>query len=867
MPVLENPDTQPGRPAWLPKISLSVDVEALPSRTSEVDKVGRLMWGRFGDTLMGVPRLIDILEELGVPATFFLEYLATLRYGKAPVFEVGSYIVRRGQDLQIHGHPEVIPTGVENAGHHSFSGMQLDVQVALLRLMRNLYLENTGFQSKIFRGGGLRFDSATPLAASRAGFSALSNYYGDAYLQPYDYFHLPSSFCWTTGVHELTVSACLDEIIQAGEDWKERLDKLLVGPAPVRHFFIHSWSLIRRDAKGFHDNFDSAYADRFKLILEYLKAKCGFVHVDEPLDHHRQQEEVAPELMADPPDGRGRTLFGLPHAQFARYRLFSTNKARSRHEFLWEQLDQASFQSAAPAAPTLLPMRLVASHTCFVLHARSAEGSGRVPYVISGNRAHLQLNRQVFPVPGGATEVLSAIFRKHPQINEIVFSLLYGDDLLNSPFVESQQAGSTYVLALPATFQFYRDAIIGKNLRRLIERKERALYRAYPDTKVHFCGAGFDEELTPALFARLVDIVRSRRSDKARSRGIEWIDPYTPEWTERNFPAYRDFGLCSFIEVDGRIAAVMLNLVRDEALSYMASGHLESIIPSGHTAKILFFRTIERFMAAGGRVMQLYSGDFGFKERFGARAVDLHSGSAHRYAGLSSQAPNTAADRVARLFAKGCNMRDIHVSLGVSARMWVGIGPHAPYAFDFNTANLPAPPAGWRIWQPPHVDAVYMTLDRLYDSFQPRALFDWNCAAGRTLLAVAEYGINTLGGLVFSNAMSALCQSNFAAAKLPPPDVLVAESPQDIATLNLGGYDLFLAYHPAYEPALRLIAAAMKKASATSGKPVYFIYINCLLRDMFLDEGFEERAHFDGSVAGWRFSERAAILSYDASDQ
>lgn len=664
-PALPNNHGSPpasGSPGKLPFISLSVDVEALPIRSREDDKIGRLIWGKFGDKLMGIPRLIDIMEEAGAPATFFLEYLGAFRYGKKAVFEAGEYILQRGQDLQIHAHPEVIPKELPEAVTGSFGELGLEAQTRLMMLARDLYRENTGAESRIFRAGSLRFNAMTPLAARAAGFSAVSNYFGDAHRQSHDYFALPSSFEWSCGVRELTVASSIDEVIRAGSAWKDKLEALLVGPAPVRHFFIHSWSLLRLHDNGLFDSYSEEYAQIFLDVLLYLKDRCGFVGMEAPLELDHQPALVAPELIAPSAIGRSKAKFDDAGQEFARYRLFSDNQSLSSIAFRCRDTGLADQ---------------------FVMEVRANGRTASLAYTIAGTRATIQLAGQPFPDP--ATEILDAIFRSHPQLDEIVFSQHGEDSLLASPFVAFQQSG-------------------GK------------------DSPV-----------------------------------------------------------------------------------------------------------------------------------------------ARRFAGPSAVSATAVDEIIADLLARGCSLRDIHVYLGISPKTWLEAPNPAPYAFNFSVEQWPAPPAGWRGWHSPVITALHIVLDQLHRLHQPRGLFDWNATSGRTLLAATDYAIPALGGLCFSGPGASICLANFAAANLVPPDILTIGEPSQIGSLDLRGFDVFVATHPCSEAVLLEMLAVMKRASANRSGPVYFAYINCYFKDAVLNAGFDLCRDFEKGVAGWRFPDRAAIFRFDTA--
>jgi peptidoglycan/xylan/chitin deacetylase (PgdA/CDA1 family) len=67
--------------------------------------VSRTMLGQNGSGSYGVPLIMDILEQYGFRATFFMEVFCSYLRGATEVCDVFDCIQKRGHDVQLHLHP------------------------------------------------------------------------------------------------------------------------------------------------------------------------------------------------------------------------------------------------------------------------------------------------------------------------------------------------------------------------------------------------------------------------------------------------------------------------------------------------------------------------------------------------------------------------------------------------------------------------------------------------------------------------------------------------------------------------------------------------------------------------------------------
>lgn len=81
---------------------VTVDVEGHPSKNPAND----LIYGRIGDKVLGIGRIMDIFEQFSVKGIFFVDFAAIKSWGFESIKSVCDSIAKRGFDVQIHLHPE-----------------------------------------------------------------------------------------------------------------------------------------------------------------------------------------------------------------------------------------------------------------------------------------------------------------------------------------------------------------------------------------------------------------------------------------------------------------------------------------------------------------------------------------------------------------------------------------------------------------------------------------------------------------------------------------------------------------------------------------------------------------------------------------
>ena len=153
----------------------------------------RTVFGEIGSGVYGVPLIMDILEEHGFLATFFVEVFCSYSLGFEPVAGVFDCIQRRGHDTQLHLHPayrfywEFLQGGPRRE-MDLFYQLRPEEQRELIRDGVHLFQRLSGKTPRAFRAGCFGASEAT-LAALRENGVLIDSSYNLCYLDKSCGFH------------------------------------------------------------------------------------------------------------------------------------------------------------------------------------------------------------------------------------------------------------------------------------------------------------------------------------------------------------------------------------------------------------------------------------------------------------------------------------------------------------------------------------------------------------------------------------------------------------------------------------------------------------------------------------------------------
>ena len=155
-----------------PKFIMTVDTE-----TYRID--GRFLpfnthhYGDLPSGSFGVQRIMDLCDQYGAKATFFVDVYMHHEYGEEKVAELCQRIDGAGHDVQLHAHT----SWLRRAHSGLICDFPLDHQIAIISEGRDLIHKWTGKVPRGFRAGAYGANLDTIRALKETGFSLDSSYF------------------------------------------------------------------------------------------------------------------------------------------------------------------------------------------------------------------------------------------------------------------------------------------------------------------------------------------------------------------------------------------------------------------------------------------------------------------------------------------------------------------------------------------------------------------------------------------------------------------------------------------------------------------------------------------------------------------
>ncbi|WP_250502374.1 polysaccharide deacetylase [Caballeronia sp. AZ7_KS35] len=253
---------------------LTVDTEALPGRATR-DHIDRLIWGRHESGTAGVREMSSIGNEFNAKHVFFVDMCAT-HERLDEMRDVVRWLVRDGQDVQLHAHPEVLPESFWMS--HGFEARPKfmneyadDARATfVLKHFGKQIAEVTGKDLLAFRAGSFRWNAGTLRALKAANIPLSFNNTMRAYRMNRCAHSEPTNrpYRWSNGVVEVPLT---EKYVPPRAEREARWASLTYPEssyfpyaAPRRNwlsafrggsdnlsvFLMHSWSLLYWDEKG-----------------------------------------------------------------------------------------------------------------------------------------------------------------------------------------------------------------------------------------------------------------------------------------------------------------------------------------------------------------------------------------------------------------------------------------------------------------------------------------------------------------------------------------------------------------------------------------------------------------------------------------
>lgn len=253
------------------------------------------IFGRIKGKEYGIPLIMDIADEYGIPLTFFVEIFNKYYFGEAETREVCEYILKRGHDVQLHLHPCWLNFKEPDPGKlrykDNMSAYSLQQQIDMIAEGKELMEKYTGKSPVAFRAGNFGADSNTLFALAKKGFVMDSSYnrryHKDERIKvEYDLNDVQK----INGIHELPVTCFIQRHIFPGgrirpldingtgfEEIRYVLNHAINSGMNAVTIVMHSFSFIKA-----HDSQYCKCSIRKNIIKRYANL-CSFININKEL--------------------------------------------------------------------------------------------------------------------------------------------------------------------------------------------------------------------------------------------------------------------------------------------------------------------------------------------------------------------------------------------------------------------------------------------------------------------------------------------------------------------------------------------------------------------------------------------------------
>ncbi|MHC4401503.1 MAG: polysaccharide deacetylase family protein [Planctomycetota bacterium] len=120
----------------------------------------RAIWGEYNGRKLGLPLIVEILQQHGLAGTFFVEAFTDEQGYPGEIERACEYLLNHGQDVQLHVHPNRMRYALERQGKSYprtdyIADLSPDGQLTLLEKGRDRIARWTGRPAIAFRAGNM----------------------------------------------------------------------------------------------------------------------------------------------------------------------------------------------------------------------------------------------------------------------------------------------------------------------------------------------------------------------------------------------------------------------------------------------------------------------------------------------------------------------------------------------------------------------------------------------------------------------------------------------------------------------------------------------------------------------------------------
>ena len=841
--------TVPQKSLSKPSSIITVDVEALPGRSERSENaVENLIFGRFGNgQSYGIERLCNIFDIFGIRATFFVDYSTCILYGDDGIFKAAEFLKKRGHDVQLHVHSEVLVRN-KHWQHNpllfpSFENLNKDIARDCLEFCIEKFQINLGYLPCIFRPGGMKLSFEMYEAVKQVGIQAVSALYRGHWPAIWSNINKFAIFQWENGVLELPLDLALDPLPE-NQQFTNTVDLIFQERflQPVLSVLIHSTSLLYRAINNeppHFINYHKPYDDVLVQYLHLLSNRSNFITYSELLNvndspksikfddvFHRENINVI-----NTPDNSKAVLSGISNQltiELPAYKI--PNNINYIEQFV---------------PPTSLPLKLAQGQyfdIYEILHNETGKLCNFV-YIVTGNKAYIM--RQRGSLPGGELlqKILESIFNRYPFVENIIAESVLEESTITTYSIK-HEVRRAFILDLPLQFQKYQSEVISNQLRRDIEREERRVKEIWPNIKFK-CLAG--NNLNKDLFIDASNLIESHLKRKEGLRDSSSLTWRAADVID-HWDLYRKQGMLFTLMDFEQIYAVAICLSYEGECYFMAAGHLEYATKYS-LGKILLYRLIEELINSGINRFHMGGGDFGYKSRFGAIECPLYTFHFERSMKKSLKDGIISALELGQspaLLELGIK-EPLEEVFGTTFESVLNVDfdsimENRELGTDLNAARYQAT-----------IREAFVTL-MSYITPGPDDIFvDVGCGKGKMLYYASQLGYKTCVGIELSEMLIQRSYANLSALKLPSRIQLLQRDASQLDAQEISKANIFYLYNPFSEKILTGFLQTVIDSQLLNPRKVLIIYCNSRYETPFRTLGFNIVKVFETGQSGWRF--------------
>ncbi len=288
---------------------LTVDTEALPNRALN-NHVDRLILGIHENGTAGIREMTDIVSEFNTSMVFFMD-LCGAYAEKDKVLNIARWLNDHGMDVELHLHPEYLPTDFWNNTKFNLKPRLLNVyeekdaekELFLLKTFSDELAGAIGRRINAFRAGSFRWNSLTLEALKKLEIPLSFNNTQAAVAQdqcPYA-SSLQKPFLWSNGIIEVPVTE-KNFFPRFSDNWWVRFQYPLCSlvryrskwcsfipysVSPRDSFLVclmHSWSFLHRNEQGFEYYKNDKRMEDFRKMVKKMSRDFDIIDSRDLLD-------------------------------------------------------------------------------------------------------------------------------------------------------------------------------------------------------------------------------------------------------------------------------------------------------------------------------------------------------------------------------------------------------------------------------------------------------------------------------------------------------------------------------------------------------------------------------------------------------